>query len=205
MLMFHRLAAVCTTRLFQLRQRARRAPDGGYSTEGIAVTAFVRSAAGPVGSQSGGFLAASVETVRYQPGAPQAGPSLGRRASRGHSKVRLGVSTRLALIPRPPGASPRHRADRHAQPSYHRPSASAAHSLRLTPTHARSAAEADDPSQPGGAARRSIGRVRSHQRCAGLPGSTANSNHVGPCTADANRTTSPAKSPAAATFNGSGR
>lgn len=41
MLMFDRLAAVCATALYGLRQRARRAPDGGYSTEAIAVTAFL--------------------------------------------------------------------------------------------------------------------------------------------------------------------
>lgn len=41
MLMFDRLAAVCTTTFYQLRHRARRLPDGGYSTETIAVTAFL--------------------------------------------------------------------------------------------------------------------------------------------------------------------
>jgi hypothetical protein len=41
MLMLDRLAAACTTTLFQLRRRARRLPDGGYSTEAIAVTAFL--------------------------------------------------------------------------------------------------------------------------------------------------------------------
>ena len=41
MLTFDRLAAVCTTTLFELRQRTRRLPDGGYSTEAIAVTAFL--------------------------------------------------------------------------------------------------------------------------------------------------------------------
>ena len=44
MLMLDRLAAICTTKLLQLRRRARqtrRLPDGGYSTEAIAVTAFL--------------------------------------------------------------------------------------------------------------------------------------------------------------------
>lgn len=41
MLILDRLAAVCTTTLFELRRRARRLPDGGYSTEAIAVTAFL--------------------------------------------------------------------------------------------------------------------------------------------------------------------
>jgi len=36
-----RLAAVCTTTLSDLRHRVRRTPDGGYSTEAIAVTAFL--------------------------------------------------------------------------------------------------------------------------------------------------------------------
>ncbi|GIH10058.1 hypothetical protein Rhe02_81250 [Rhizocola hellebori] len=41
MLLLDRLAAVCTTRLCELRQHAQRRPDGGYSTEAIAVTAFL--------------------------------------------------------------------------------------------------------------------------------------------------------------------
>jgi hypothetical protein len=41
MLMLDRLAAACTTRYFELREHARHKPDGGYSTEAIAVTAFL--------------------------------------------------------------------------------------------------------------------------------------------------------------------
>jgi hypothetical protein len=36
-----RVAAACTTTFFQLRHRTRCLPDGGYSTEAIAVTAFL--------------------------------------------------------------------------------------------------------------------------------------------------------------------
>jgi hypothetical protein len=39
--MFHRLLAYLTVAVDDFRDRARRDPDGGYSTEAIAVTAFL--------------------------------------------------------------------------------------------------------------------------------------------------------------------
>lgn len=39
--MFNHLYAYVTVAALELRDRARRQPDGGYSTEAIAVTAFL--------------------------------------------------------------------------------------------------------------------------------------------------------------------
>ena len=39
--MFNHLYAYATVAAMELRDRARRHPDGGYSTEAIAVTAFL--------------------------------------------------------------------------------------------------------------------------------------------------------------------
>jgi hypothetical protein len=39
--MFRQLLAYLTVAFYELRDRARRHPDGGYSTEAIAVTAFL--------------------------------------------------------------------------------------------------------------------------------------------------------------------
>lgn len=54
-------------------------------------------------------------------------------------------------------------------------------SVYATAINARNAAEADDPWQPGRAARWSIGQVRSHRRCVGFPGSRQTATTSGLC------------------------